>query len=363
MIDVTSPLDTREKTRWIVLLATVVGALYLCWLMLAPFVDVLLWAAVLALAFEPIYRRLLARTRRPNFSAVVSCLLVVLTFGLPMALVVWMTSREIGPAIAGLQLALAALMDPDSPTTGPAIRWLNERMDVLHIRAEATEYLNTAGRELAARVLAVMQNTAAAVVGSLLALFVMFYLFRDGLTIRDALANAIPLRNAPTRALLLRVREVVAASIYGGVVIAVIQGILGGLAFWVLGVPSALLWGLVMIFMSLIGAFLVWVPAAIYLAVQGAWIKALVLTVWGTFVIGLIDNFLRPRLVGKRTELHELLIFFAILGGLHLFGFLGIVLGPVVLAVALSLFEAFRHPEVILPPPTMPPLTPPLVRP
>jgi len=131
-------------------------------------------------------------------------------------------------------------------------------------------------------------------------------------------------------------------------VIAAIQGTLGGLAFAALGLPSALVWGAVMIFLSLIpiaGAFVIWIPAAIYLAATGSYIKALLLTVWGGVVISLVDNFLRPRLVGKRAKLHELFIFFAVLGGLHVFGLVGLVLGPVVLAIALSLFETFRHPD------------------
>ncbi|MDC0716569.1 AI-2E family transporter [Nannocystis bainbridge] len=356
-------IDNREKARWIILVAALSGTLYLCWLMLVPFIDVLAWASVLTITLEPVHRRILQRTRRPNLSALLACLIVVLLIGLPLALIGWAMFREIGPAVSSLQGAVASLTDPSSATTGSAVRWLNERMDVLHIRVQVTEYLSTLGGELATRMLYVVQNAATMLVGSLLALFVMFYFFRDGLTIRDALATAIPLRNQPTRALLLRVREVVAASIYGGLVVAAIQGTLGGLAFWVLGVPSALLWGVVMIFMSLIGAFLVWVPAAIYLAIQGAWIKAILLTVWGIFAIGLIDNFLRPRLVGKRTELHELLIFFAVLGGLRLFGFVGIVLGPVVIAVALSLFEAFRHPDVIVAAPEPVPLiVPPTVK-
>jgi predicted PurR-regulated permease PerM len=129
-------------------------------------------------------------------------------------------------------------------------------------------------------------------------------------------------------------------------VIAAIQGALGGIAFFALGLPSALVWGVVMIFLSLIpmaGAFVVWVPAAIYLAVTGHWVKALLLVAWGAFVIGTVDNFLRPKLVGERTKLHELFIFFSVLGGLQVFGVLGLVLGPVVLAITLALLDVLKH--------------------
>jgi predicted PurR-regulated permease PerM len=139
---------------------------------------------------------------------------------------------------------------------------------------------------------------------------------------------------------------VIAASVYGVLVIAVIQGILGGLAFWALGLPSPLLWGVVMIFLSMIpmaGSFVVWVPAAGYLGLSGHWGKALILAVWGTFVIGTVDNFLRPKLVGERTKLHELFIFFSVLGGLQVFGVIGLVLGPVIVAVTIALLDVLRQ--------------------
>jgi predicted PurR-regulated permease PerM len=138
------------------------------------------------------------------------------------------------------------------------------------------------------------------------------------------------------------------ASVHGVLVIAVIQGSLAGLAFWVLGIPSPLLWTLVMIILSTIpiaGSFLVWIPAAIYLLATGHWVKALLLAAWCGGVVGSVDNFLRPKLVGGRAGLHELFIFFAVLGGLQVFGILGIILGPLTLAVTLALFEAFRRGE------------------
>lgn len=136
---------------------------------------------------------------------------------------------------------------------------------------------------------------------------------------------------------------------HGVLSIAAIQGALGGAAFWVLGLASPLLWGVVMFFMSMIpmaGAFLVWVPAAIYLLVTGHWVKALILTLWGGLVIGTIDNFLRPRLVGQKTRLHELVVLFSVLGGLKVFGVLGLVVGPVVVAITLALIDVLRQANV-----------------
>lgn len=340
--------DRREQARWLVLLASVAGAFYLCWLMLAPFVNVLMWAAVLTFGFAPVHRRILARTGKPNLSACLATLFVVVTLGVPMVLVTWAIVREIVPVVGALQSNFVSLLDPDAPTSGPMLRWLGEHVDLERLRLQLSEQLTTMGSAIASRTMSFVGDVLGVIVQAVFVVFVMFYLFRDGRVVQAALASAIPLRNRETWEVLGRVSEVISASINGVLVIATIQGTLGGLAFAALGLPSAPLWGVVMIFLSLIpiaGAFVVWIPAAIYLAVTGAWVKAVLLTLFGVFVISLVDNFMRPLLVGKRAKLHELFIFFAVLGGLHVFGLIGLVLGPAVLAIALSLFEIFRYPD------------------
>ncbi len=341
-------IDRRQQARWLILLASMAGALYVCWLMLAPFVSVLLWAGVLTLSFMPVYQRILARTGKPSLSAAISTLFVVFVIGVPMGLVAWAIIREIVPAIAMLQGAFGAFLDPNGEAAGPAMDWLGKQVDLPRARLQINERLGEMSTVIASHTMGVVGGILSLVIQALFVVFVMFYLFRDGKMIREAMASAIPLRNRETRIILHRVTEVVGASVNGVLVIAAIQGALGGIAFAALGLPSAIVWGAVMIFLSLIpiaGAFVIWIPAAIYLAATGSWIKAIILTLWGGVVISLVDNFLRPRLVGKRAKLHELFIFFAVLGGLNVFGLVGLVLGPVVLAIALSLFETFRHPD------------------
>jgi len=185
-----------------------------------------------------------------------------------------------------------------------------------------------------------------AVVQIFFIIFTMYYLFRDGAQIVRVLPAVLPLETAQSEEIFTRTKEVIGASVYGVLVIAAIQGALGGLAFFLLGLPSPLVWGVVMAFFSLIpmaGSFVVWVPAAIYLAATQQWWKAGFLVFWGAIVIGMVDNFLRPKLVGEKTRLHELFVFFSVLGGLQVFGVLGLVLGPVVLAITLALFDVVRH--------------------
>lgn len=345
--------DQREKVRWVVLLSGVALAFYLCWLMLRPFVGVLLWAVVLTTTFEPIHARIAQRVKGPDLSAFLACLVVVIVTGVPVTLIGLALVHELGPAIQTLQQMIASLLDPNSPVIGRAAAWLAERgVDIEALKHQAIEQVQAAGGEIAGQSLSYVRGIIGGALGmvvqALFTLFTMYYLFRDGRKFRHALAGAMPIRSRTMHRIFHRAREVISASVYGVFIIAIAQGSLGALAFWALGLPSVVVWGLVMTFFSLIpmaGAFVVWVPAAIYLAVSGSWGAAIGLTIWGTVVIGLVDNFLRPKLVGEKAKLHELFIFFAVLGGLQVFGIVGIFLGPVVLAIALALFDAFRYAE------------------
>jgi predicted PurR-regulated permease PerM len=340
------PQDKRQ-IRWWMLLAVTAIALYLCWLMLQPFVAVLAWAAVLVIVFYPVHQRLLKRLKKPGLSALLSCILVILTILVPVVLVTIAVLNEFSGAMNNLQATIVYLLDPNSPYTGRVLRWVSQYIDIEQVRSGQylLERLQGVSGQLAGRTLGVIGGVIGAIVQMFFVVFTMYYLFRDGDKIFAALRDALPLENEQATAIMARTRDVIGASVYGVLAIAIVQGVLGWLAFWVLGVPSAIVWGVVMTFLSMIpmlGAFLVWVPAAAFLALTGHPVKAVLLVLWGTLVIGMIDNFLRPKLVGGRTKLHELLIFFAVLGGLQVFGVLGIVLGPVVLAITLALVDVFR---------------------
>lgn len=339
--------DYKRQVRWWVLLFVTVIALYLCWLMIQPFIGVLAWATVLVIVFYPIHRRLVQRTKRPALSALLSCILVVLTILVPVVLLTVAVLNELSGATQNLQAAIVYLLDPNSPVSGRLLRWAGNYVDIEQIRSGQylAEQLKGVSGQIAGRTLGIIGGVVGAIVQMFFVIFTMYYLFRDGDRIFDAVRDALPLERKQAVSIMERAGDVIGASVYGVLAIAAVQGTLGGLAFWALGVPSALVWGVVMTFLSMIpmlGAFLVWVPAAIYLAATGHYVKALLLVLWGTLVIGMIDNFLRPKLVGSRTKLHELLIFFAVLGGLQVFGVLGIVMGPVVLAVTMTLIDIFR---------------------
>ncbi len=324
-------------------------ALYVCWLMLQPFLNVILWAAVLAVVFYPMHRRIHARVGSPTGAAALSTLLVVVLILLPATFITIAVVRELGGAADNLQAGMHRL---STASTIPWVAWIVERtggvivIDPVAARAFIAERLQAWGGALAASTLLVVGGAVGAIVQMVLVVFTMFYMFRDGDRIGQAVDKILPLERIQLHDIAVRTREVIAATIYGVLVISAIQGTLGAMIFSVLGLPSPLLWGVVMFFLSMIpmaGSFLVWVPAAIYLALTGAYVKAALLVAWGAIVIGSIDNFLSPRLVGRRAKLHELLIFFSVLGGLQVFGVLGIVLGPVVVAVTLAVIEMLRQ--------------------
>lgn len=339
-------IESRNIRWWVLLLVTGV-LLYLCWRMIQPFLSVILWATVLVILFHPVHRRLNHRIKQPSLAAVVSCALVILIILVPVALITLAVINELSNAVQTVQQGVNYLLDPSSPRTGPILNFLGRYIDINHLRSEEflVERLRGVSGQLAGRTLGFIGGLVGAIVQTFFVIFTMFYFFRDGDNISRTVRDSLPLDREQADSIMIRTREVIDASVYGVITIAIIQGTLGGLAFWALGLPSAIIWGVAMTFLSMVpmmGAFLVWVPAAIYLALTGHYVKALLLVAWGTLVIGMIDNFLRPKLVGSRTRLHELLIFFSVLGGLNVFGVLGVVLGPVVLAITLSLIEVYR---------------------
>jgi predicted PurR-regulated permease PerM len=178
-----------------------------------------------------------------------------------------------------------------------------------------------------------------------LALFTLFFLFRDREPVAATIRSLMPMSERETDYFFDRIRSMTHATIYGTVVVALVQGGLGGLMFWLVGIPGALLWGVAMALLSMIptaGAFIIWLPTAVVLGAQGEWGKAALIGAWGALVVGTIDNLLYPSLVGKEMRLHTLPVFFAIVGGVALFGAAGVVLGPVVLAATIALIDILR---------------------
>ena len=339
--------DQVDQARWIAVLAVTAIALYLCWLMLRPFMSVLAWAGVLVVVFYPVHKRIAERTGRRSLSALISCLVVVLLVVLPLTLVTAAVIHEFGKVAPHLPTNLSEVLSQQPAILGRLTGWVQNRfgIDLLSSQDFFIQQLRNISQRLLGASFNLVGNVLGNIVKAFFVVFTMYYLFRDGDKITGKLPDALPLDREQSIALIFRTQQVISASVYGVVTIAGLQGLLGGLAFWILGIPSPVLWAVLMAFVCMIpvaGSFLVWLPLSIYLMINGYWTRSILLIIWGGLVISTIDNFLRPKLVGNQTRLHELFIFFSVLGGISVFGLLGIVLGPVVLAITLGLLQTFQ---------------------
>jgi len=336
---------TDRALKWAIFLGAVAVIVYLCALILNPFMGVLAWASVLAIAFYPVQQQLVRQTGQVTLSAFITSLLVMVVILRPLLFVTGIAVDQFLALRDYLQQTFAR--ESDLSALQPlqrAYEWLAARVgvDPTAIVEWVREHANEVGQATAQYSLTIAANVGGAVVSGIFTIFAMFLLFREGDRIVARIPDLLPFERARSEAMLLRIRDVIYASVYGVVVIALIQGVLSGAMFWALGIPSAALWGMVTVLTSvipLVGAAGVWIPAAIYLILVGQWPQAIVLVVWGGAVVSMVDNFLRPRLVGGRVGLSELVIFFALLGGLQVFGFIGIVLGPVLFAIVASILE------------------------
>ena len=333
---------TRERLLVIVLAAATAVVAWLCWRLVKPFVPAITWALVLVVLAHPLHERLAARIRWPSIAAGLAVFVVVVAIALPTTLVV----RQVGVQAVASVSAARQLVDAERwklaierfPRLAPLREWIEREVDVDSKVQQATG-------EVAKGVKGFLQRAVDVSLQALVMLFLLFYFLRDKRRILHSLRRLVPL--APTEAERVRrnVRDTISAVVFGTIAVAVVQGALGGLMFWWLDLPAPIFWGVVMAVLAILpmfGAALVWVPAAGFLAIDGEWDKALFLTAWGTLVVGLIDNLLYPVLVKDRLRMHTVPVFVAVLGGLLAFGATGVVLGPLILAVAIALLDIWR---------------------
>jgi len=344
-----SLLINRQPPRalkWAILAGGVALVLYLCVLILYPFAGVIAWSSILSIAFFPVHRWLAERTRRPSLSALLTSVLVIVTILLPLASIAGLAVSQLLGLQTYLQEAFKDGFDLNAiEPLQRALGWISLwfPIDTSQLVNWLTENVSRVGGAVGGFTLTVVASLSTGLLSFVFTIFAMFFLFRDGERIVARIPDLLPFEHARSQTALERVRDVIYASVYGVFVIAVLQGALCALMFWMLGIPSAILWGVATVLTSvlpLVGSAAVWVPGTIYLLAIGQWPQAIALAAWGAVVIGSVDNFLRPKLVGGRVGLNELVMFFSLLGGMQLFGLLGIVLGPVLFAIAGSIFDA-----------------------
>ena len=323
--------------RTAALIAGIAGLVYLSGRMLMPFLPALCWAFALAVIAYPVHRWLAARTGLRNLAAAGTAILAALVVIAPAAFVVHALYREATDLVrrfageaeaASLRAAIEA-----SPGLGLLFHWLDSRVD---IPKEAIEVARSAAGWASSAASSVVAGSVRLLGQIAVTIFVLFYFLRDGEMLVEKLRALLALPASVSQVFAGRIVQTIRVSLGGKAVVSTLQGLLGGLMFWWLGIPAPVFWGVVMAVLSLfpvIGSFVVWLPVSVTLALQGDWRHALMLAGWGVLIIHPVDNLLGPVLVGKTLGVHTLAMFFSIIGGLAAFGAAGIVLGPLTVAI------------------------------
>lgn len=363
---------SRERALALILVTATAIVVYLCYRLTLPFLPALAWALALAVVVDPLHRWVCHWMPGRNLAASLSVVLVALVVIVP---VVFVTSHLIREADNGLKLIERQLESgawrsriEQYPRLKPVANWIETQFGfaswdptIAKQQDQSVPPHTVPANDPPDSKRARIPDAAAMVaqgVGSILAngawigmqlfitLLALFFFFRDRHRVLQAIRSLMPLSEKETDEVFSRVSETIHATIYGSLVVALVQGTMGGLMFWWLGLPSPLFWGAVMSLLAIVpvlGTFVVWAPTAIFLALQGEIGKALILAAWGGIAIALIDNALTPFLVGKRMQFHTLLVFIAIIGGLAMFGASGVILGPLLLAIADALLDVWKR--------------------
>jgi predicted PurR-regulated permease PerM len=317
------------------------AGLYVCYLMALPFLPALAWALALAILFAPLQRAIEGRLKQPDIAAAVCVLSAAL---IAVAPTIFVAERLINEGAKGAVLVQAQIEAgawrralEAHPTIAPMGKWLNEQIDLPAIFGNAASWLTNASASL-------VQRTAIQLAGLLLTFYLLFYFLRDRRLIVATLKAFSPLADAEMDSLFRRIGDTVFATLYGVVLVGALQGLLGGLMFWLLNLPTPLLWGLVMGFLAMapvLGAFMVWLPAAAFLSLNGNWASAAILIAGGALLAG-VGNLAQLKLVGDRLKLHTTVSFIALIGGLYIFGASGLILGPLAVTITLALLDIWR---------------------
>ncbi|PYT08762.1 MAG: hypothetical protein DMF60_03950 [Acidobacteria bacterium] len=335
----------RKRVTVTFLLTVTAVSLYFCYLLFQPFLKPLLSAVVIAVVFFPVHVRIQKILRSPSLAALASTIIVVLLIVVP-AIAIILAVKEEG---AGLY----TLIDEKSTESGGLspyvshllerpIQWLGSFVDLskFDLRASLLGRLREVSSFLVAEGWMIVGGVTTFILNSVITSFTLFFLFREGRSMRRRAAAILPLSSEQIEKLFGGIENTIIGTVYGGLAVAAVQGTLVGLALWAFGIPSPI--ASFFALLPVVGTAAVWVPASIYLLATGSWVKAIILAAWGAFIVGTIDNVLRPYLISGRVQMHTLLIFFAVFGGVNVFGFLGLFIGPVILAVTLTLLSMLR---------------------
>ncbi|MGD9943218.1 MAG: AI-2E family transporter [Burkholderiaceae bacterium] len=341
-----------ERKTFLLLLAVVTIAFGA---VLWPFYGAVFWGVVLAILFAPLHRRLLRRMpRHHNLAALATlgvCLLIVI---LPLTLITLSLIQEATQVYQRLKEGQLNFNDYFQQILGILPQWALNLLgrfgldDLAGLQQRLSEIAARGSQFIAAQALQIGQNTFEFLINFAIMLYLLFFLLRDGAALAARIKRAIPLAGDHKQNLFTKFTTVIRATVKGNIAVAATQGALGGIIFMLLGIQGAVLWSVVMAFLSLlpaVGAGLIWLPVALYFLATGAVWQGLTLIAYGVLVIGLVDNLLRPLLVGKDTKMPDYLVLISTLGGMALFGLNGFVIGPAIAALFVAAWDLFSSPN------------------
>lgn len=325
---------------------------FLTYKILSPFLTPIAWAVVFSIVFYPVYAFLLRHIKIKPIASLITLLLILLIIIGPFASLGFVLISEIREVAVSMDTG--ALDSIKNILANPKIAGILEKIQsYLGIEDVATgdmivENIKKIGKGLITRLSAGFVNIVYVMIDFMFMALSIYFLLKDGPDFLSKIRDYMPFAEEQKNRLASQVKDMVISTVYGGVVVALIQGVLGGMAFYFFDLKSPVLWGTamsIMSFLPLLGTFSIWGPAAGFLLIQGSYMKGVGLLLYGVFVISMVDNVLKPIIISGRTKMPTLLIFFSVLGGIKLFGFIGFIMGPLVMALFISVFEIFRRIE------------------
>jgi predicted PurR-regulated permease PerM len=346
----------REPIFLIIIFLLTGLSFFLFYRIISPFLGPIVWAILLSIVFYPLFQRLQRLLKkREAFSAMIMTLLVIVVIVLPSAFLTISLANEVVDAYHDLEEMiktgrLQAYLEQIRQFT--PFQWVWTTLDQYLDLSQADPFkfllqnVRQIGTFLFNQTSVIFKGLSTFVIGFFFALLSLYYLFKDGNRLLERLKAIAPIPSKERELILLRFKDMIYATIYGGIVVAIVQGLLGGLIFWILGISSPILWGTAMALLSFIpigGTALIWAPASLLFIAQGNFLKGIILLLFGALVISMVDNLLRPKLISSKTNIHPLLLFFSVLGGIQAFGMIGLVAGPLITTLCLTLIEIYAE--------------------
>ncbi len=335
----------KNLTFFTFLILITLAFLYL----IKPFFYPIFWAAIIAGIFYPVFKWIKSKIKYANLSSLVTIVIVLVIIIIPVALLSSLILKE----SLSIYTSLANNQGPIVSTVKNVISWVQNNpitdklnIDEQQVTAKLTEVAKTITDLIFTAAKNLTQNSLTFLIMFVIMIYALFFFLKDGEKMLKKLAHISPLGETHEEIMYKKFTSTVRAVLKGTLIVGAIQGFLGGVLFYITGVEGALVLGIIMMLFSIVpgfGSYVVWLPAAITMFILGNIWQGVLIVIIGALVISTIDNFLRPVLVGKDTQMHPLLILFSTLGGLILFGVSGFVIGPIIVALLLSLWEMYEQ--------------------